>query len=301
VNDIAQKIPVPAWASFFSSEQYGIFLAMVEADLRSRCVAVEMGEDCARVEKDGGKVHHLGLQNLAQRCLHHPETGWANLIAEHFVSVLRAKDRDVDPSDFSRVAGLIKLKLYADEFPPSSLLRYTVAPGIEAVLTVDLPDAVVSVSSEVAAGWGKSREELFALGLSNALAEPCDVDSLDAGEGASIRFFSGDSFYVTTRALQLDAWISRQHPHGALLSIPSRHALLLYPIESMEVVHVVGRMIFYTRSLFRQGPGSISPELFWWRGGEVTLLPSREEDGKLVFSPTANFLDCIERLAQPPS
>ena len=42
MNDSLHVSQVPAWASFFTGVQYGVFLTLVEADLRQRGLAVTM-------------------------------------------------------------------------------------------------------------------------------------------------------------------------------------------------------------------------------------------------------------------
>ncbi|RYE93960.1 MAG: hypothetical protein EOO75_03200, partial [Myxococcales bacterium] len=76
MDDSLHVSPVPAWASFFTSEQYGVFVTLVEADLRQRGLVVSPGDGVVNARQPDGRVHCFGLQNLAQLCQHRPVAEW---------------------------------------------------------------------------------------------------------------------------------------------------------------------------------------------------------------------------------
>jgi hypothetical protein len=306
MDDSMIHAPIPSWAPFFTGEQSAIFLALVEAEIQQHAAEVEVGDGVIFATLTGGEQHSLGLKNLAQRCHQHPEAEWVAVITEHVASVLAAQTdaEQLDERQFSEVEPLLKLKLYADDLPPDAkLVREPVAEGIAAVLTLDLPHTVRSVSADKAESWGKATEELLAIGLANALAEPFAHTVAEGGEGVPIHLIEGNSFFVATRALRLEDWVPLDHPNGALVVIPHRHAVLFHVIEGMTVLGAVNALMVCARGMFREGPGSISPEIYWWRAGQLTLLPSAEDasTGALTFSPPPDFVHCLDRLAQSPS
>lgn len=205
-----------------------------------------------------------------------------------------------EPLSFDELRPLLKVRLYHDEFPEGAeLVSRPVAPGVVAVLTLDLPTTIETVSPHQLEAWGQTADALLDRGIASALADDdLEQSSLDDGEGTTIQMLSGESFYVATQLLGLDEWLPPGLPGGALVAIPQRHRLLFYPIEDTGVVKAVTTMLRSTRELYRRGPGSLSPDLFWWRDGRLTLLPShQDEDGSLVFSPPGAFLDVVDRLA----
>jgi len=292
----------PSWASFFTAEQFAIFQILVEAALAPRGFSGDVFEGTVQARSDAGHCCRLGLQNLAQRCLRHGEVEWGRVIDEHFANVLAGLGRERDKNEpFAALKHQLKVRLYADDFPDSvRLIHRFVAPGVTAVLTRDLPDAVVTVSPETAEAWGLSELELMSLGMTNALAEPFEQGQFEVG-GASVQILAGDSFFVATQALNLGARVPTGHPHGALVAIPNRHTVLFHVIEGPEMCHAVRGLLICAREQFREGPGSISRDLFWWRDDSFTLLPSSEKEGTLEFSPPAEFSGCVERLAQARS
>jgi hypothetical protein len=61
--------------------------------------------------------------------------------------------------------------------------------------------------------------------------------------------------------------------NGALIGIPTRHLLVVLPIHNVRGIKAVGGMHAANRRIFDEGPGSISPDLFWWRRGKFTPFP----------------------------
>jgi hypothetical protein len=53
------------------------------------------------------------------------------------------------------------------------------------------------------------------------------------------------------------------------------------------------------KCMHRDGPGSISPNIYWWREGELTLLPTRLSDDSAFFEPPEEFIDGLNRLHKP--
>jgi len=67
----------------------------------------------------------------------------------------------------------------------------------------------------------------------------------------------------------------------------------------MGVVESIQRLIVTAASMFEQGPGSISPSLYWWRNGTVTLLPSHIDGRNIQFVPPDEFVQALETLPTP--
>ena len=58
-------------------------------------------------------------------------------------------------------------------------------------------------------------------------------------------------------------------------------------------------MVVMASNLCAEGPGSISPNLFWWRDGQIRTLPTRETDEHYEFVPPDDFVnDVLEKLAE---
>jgi hypothetical protein len=114
----------------------------------------------------------------------------------------------------------------------------------------------------------------------------------------AIRLLSGDSFFVATWVLMLEEHLAPVPEHGALVVVPNRHAVLFQPIVDVSIVNAVGLLLGVAEAQCRQGPGSISPNLYWWQKGHLTLLPSRREGGQFQFMPPSEFAAVLNSLAK---
>ena len=87
-----------------------------------------------------------------------------------------------------------------------------------------------------------------------------------------------ESFFTATHALWAEELVGPPSPHGALVTVPNRHTLLVHPILDLRVMSATNHMLELTRRMYAEGPGSISDGLFWLRDGTLTRLPHRVEE-----------------------
>ena len=130
---------------------------------------------------------------------------------------------------------------------------------------------------------GQDADELFEIALGQ-VRENCIPDKSDQEltPDVTIRLLSDESFFVASHALLLD-----DHPEcigafGSLIGVPHRHVLLAYPIEDLHVVQAINLLIPIILGMERDGPGSISPRLYWYRDGDYQDLPYRIEERNLI-------------------
>ncbi len=77
--------------------------------------------------------------------------------------------------------------------------------------------------------------------------------------------------------------------HGAIVSVPHRHALLFHVIRDGKVVDAVNWLVPLAAAMYREGPGSISPALYWWHAGALSLLPTRFDGRQIDVAPPPEF------------
>lgn len=85
---------------------------------------------------------------------------------------------------------------------------------------------------------------------------------------------------------------------GALIGIPNRHAVLIYPIENHEVVKDINTLITITKGMYDEGPGSISSNLYWYNGDKLITLKIDVSNKTLKFSSSENFLNMLNTLKE---
>ena len=61
--------------------------------------------------------------------------------------------------------------------------------------------------------------------------------------------------------------------------------MLVHPLGDEDVRTAIAGMIPITRQLFKTGPGSVSPHLYWWRDGKLQWIPT-------FFDGTMSGVEC---------
>jgi hypothetical protein len=297
--------PGPDWAQPMSQDEAAAFLEAVARELKRRGLRHELGDGSVRVER-GGEWSDFGLSNLAQFCHHVGRAGWQEAIATHFENLFTAEAEEARfqelVHDFGEIRPLLKVRLYPSEAFASveqgGPARWELAPGLTAVFVYDLPTTVRTASVDDVARWGKSRDELLPVALENVRADPVESQPMAAGTSAPIACFA-DHFFAASHAFLLGEHLPPEANGSAVFAVPHRHALLYAPMVDMGVVESINRLILTALALFQDGPGSISSSLYWWRGGEVSLLPSHVEGSTAHFIPPPEFVQALEAL--PPT
>ena len=302
-----QPEPGPDWARPMSRPDAVAFLEAVGEEIERRGLPFAVGEGMIRVERNG-RSSDFGLTNLAQVCHQAGRSEWTATIARHFDNLFAAEDASAateeQGTDLEAVRTMLKVRL----FPGSSLggmdaqppVSWEFAPGIVAAFVYDLPTTVASVNVAHINAWGRSRDDLLSIALENVRADIVEAQAIgDAGPSAAVACVA-DHFFAASHAFLLDERLPANAQHGAVFAVPHRHALLYAPIADLGIVQSINRLIPTAVSLFQQGPGSISPALYWWRrGGPVTVLPSQLDGKNVQFAPPDDFVQVLNALPAP--
>lgn len=298
--------PGPDWASPMSRQDADAFVEAVAADLDRRGLAHTIGDGTVSIER-GGPWSEYGLTNLVQLCHQVGRRQWGAAIGSHFDNLFAAADADAEIRELARsfdgVRSMFKVRLYPganlggmDPAPPAS---WALAPGLTAAFVYDLPTTVSTANAEQVAAWGIGHEELLATALANLRADPVEATTItEAGQSAVVACVA-DHFFAASHALLLGERLPPEATAGAVFVVPHRHALLYAPMADMSVVQSINQLIPIGVSMFNQGPGSISPGLYWWRNGSVTLLPAQFDGGKVQFAPPDEFVASLNALPAP--
>ena len=292
--------PVPEWADFFDPKQYQEFHARLSEELTSRELSYEFDQDKSSIRIVAGEFegHTLGFFNLAQTCLQHPRRQWRSVIHRHIEGILTAR-AGVDSAtesydrDFEQARDNLKVRLYpADMHGMEKTLSWPVTEGIQAVLVYDLPESVVGVLRENTTAWNMTDDELFEIGLANVKAESEITPlKLPGEDGASVfGIFDDNSLFAATRALFLQDYLPPDLELGAIVAIPNRHAVLFHPIVDSKALGALGSIIPAAIGMYQQGPGSVSPHVYWWQNGAFQRQPTEATEDGIHFNPTEEFI-----------
>ena len=77
--------------------------------------------------------------------------------------------------------------------------------------------------------------------------------------------------------------------------------VLIHPLHDASANRAVGTMALEARHHHELGPASLSPDLFWWRPGEVEHVPTSFDGVTVHVTPSEALLDVLAHLAPEPS
>lgn len=292
-------IPTPEWAHFFAPGGYAAFETALRKDLDSRNLPFELiaDEGVVMLTGEGIESGQFGLGNLAQLCNQSPRRFWAKLIADHFDMVLqtaKSAESSLDrfENDFEAAREVLKVRLYPSDMPNRDFMVFREpADGLIAALVYDLPQSVASVHKDHAEKWGKSEDELFALGLENVKAEGLIQPSIvEVPGGATVTALTGGSFFTASHLLFLSDYLKPENELGAVACVPHRHTVMFHPIQDEMAVSAMNALIPAAFGMFQEGPGSISPYLYWYHDGKLQRQPTEITDTSIEFEPTEEFI-----------
>jgi hypothetical protein len=296
----------PRWARFMTEDEWDGFLDAVEAELHRRRFHYRIDDGYVWAPWGGDDDEALSLLNLAQLCHAGGPDQFPQVIAGHFDALVAGrKDRvlaDQLGVDLDAARPHLKLRLYPRETfrdQGGQFILRDVADDLCAVLCFDLPSNVVTVNAESLDRWSCTPDDVWYQALANLRrTEHAAVEDVDVG-GAVLKAMTGDSFFVASNLLLLGDFLPEPTPWGALAAVPNRHTLVFHPITDLSALRAIDAMVVMASSMCADGPGSISPNLFWWRDDALRTLPTRETADHYEFVPPDDFVnDVLEELAE---
>ncbi|MCW2902398.1 MAG: hypothetical protein JWO67_4663 [Streptosporangiaceae bacterium] len=269
-------------------------------------VAENLGYACRRVPGDvmlleGANRLHVSMRNLRQLARLVPRDDWPALVADHVSTIVTAIEEPLDLSDFELAQHLLRTRIYPAEADNGILAARPFAPGLIEAVVVDTPTTVRTVTIEERAGWPVSGDALFMLGRSNVRADGrLQAEEHELG-AARVTVLQGWTFYAATHLAWLEEYLCIG-PYGALVVAPNRSLIVAYPIQPGAcrdaVVTAATELQAQAHQAYEEGPGSLSPHLFWRRAGTFTLLETRYDGDSLILPP--GFLSVLPTLAAEP-
>jgi hypothetical protein len=297
---------VPEWANFFDKKEYNCFIDIVEEYFKQKNFTISINDGVVIVENDDFGLNNLGLVNLAQICKQEKRNVWKEIITDHFNRMIEANKFETDfnkkINDFDQIKQYIGVRLYHKDYIETVGKENTIykelADEIVELLVFDLPHTVTSIKPENISAWNKQLDDLFDLGFKNIKSNyPLEISQQDMKE-YKIWFVQSDNVFASNILLDKDELIKYIGQHGALIGVPHRHAVIIYPIENLEVVKAINSLITIIKGMNNEGPGSISNKLYWYNDDKMTDLPYKIEDNKLQFFPPDNFVQTLNGLKE---
>ncbi|MES2775997.1 MAG: hypothetical protein V4722_17605 [Bacteroidota bacterium] len=297
-------LPVPEWASFFTQEEFSRFIDIVNRYFEKKQIEIVHDDGVIRFKNESAEFENLGLSNLCQICNQTKKYRWKSLIYGHFNGMKKAEafneEFNKNSHDFSFSKPYLGVRIYSTEhsfiLDDTLTIGQHVVDGIFAMLVFDFPNSVVNVRPEDTIQWNKNYEELFEIGLQNIRNGYKYKVFKQKFVNFNVWIANADHFFTANIIFDLSKKQQLLGAKGALVGIPHRHTVVIYPIESLEVLEVIKYLIIFIRKLYSEGPGSISENLFWYFENEVTNLPYEADGSDLNFSPPDTFIDALNSL-----
>lgn len=294
----------PNWSPFDTIEEHEKFESLVSEYFNSKSINHQIVDGIVKVlNKDFG-LNELGLSNIAQYCKNEGPSKYKEHIAGHFETLIRGyefnKTFDLIKTDYDKVRKYIGVRLYNQSYIEQIGIDKTVGKSlggnIYAMLIYDLPDTVTSVPPRETEYWQISIEEIWNNALENSLANyPPNILNREL-QGISFKTVEEDHFFSPNIVFNISKFPDLIGEKGSLISIPTRHIVIIYPIKDLNVVNALNTQIQVTHGVSSKGPGTLSNSIFWYYNGELKEQPSKIEDGKLVFTPTEDFVNMLNQI-----
>jgi hypothetical protein len=248
---------------------------------------------------DPSDKQKLSTWNIAQICAQTPDTEWNTIISDHFSNLFKAEAETVEynnkKENFENVKSLLRLQLYPENYLEQvpfqdEIISRTDIQGTLSVLVIDLPSSVQSVKKSDSTVWDLSEQELFSIALENTLtAGSINHSSVDAG-GFYLQALEGENILSAVQVFNLEKFNDCYGEHGSIVSIPTRHFILCYPINDLSVVKAIQTIAISTSGMNKSGPGSLSPYLYWYKDGVFKKQLYSLENNTFNFAPTEEFI-----------
>jgi len=290
---------VPQWAAFFNQErfdQFGEILAKALEEFNKPFV-LNLTEGSLRViGAEQGSVY--GIVNLAQICKQVPIQDWPAVMSDFLGNLTKVHLQEDIPHDIETARPQLRIRMFVVEnLDRSQMVTWPLTEDFVTCLTVDLPDKVLTVTQSIARTYGLSKDELYDVAMRNVVtATEFERHDIPVSDEAKVISFSGSSFFVASLSLALDHLLGPAPELGRLVAVPNRHNVMCAEIENAHSLDALGLLVQAARGMFVEGPGSISPYVYWVnRGGWHRLEVEITDEGLGVSGPDS----FVERVLIP--
>lgn len=303
----SNKPEVPEWASFFTPEEYDAFIKSIQSYFSEKGVTYEFGNNgTLQTGPNDFGFKTLGLMNAAQTCKQNELSHYHEIVSSYFDAISKTfafeKEFQKIITDYEKVEQYICIKIYPYEYFAPIGVEFTISQNIVddlfALLMFDLPDTVVNIKPEQAAHWNKTNEELFEKAKENSRNNYQFHLSKEKLGNTDIWFIGGGHNFVPNILFELAHYPQLVGSKGALIGIPHRECAIFYMIDSLEVTSAINSLIPTIYGMDREGPGSISNKLLWYRDGKFENQPYKIVDNTIEFYPTENFLEMLNSMEE---
>jgi hypothetical protein len=289
----------PAWAHPLSADLIRTLVATVHQVAHDLGASEVSGPDelgYVTVVVPVGQMR-LPLESIVRLVTSAPADQWGAVIRRYFQELTNFRP--------PRSVAEPRLALRIHILPPDAMrerpdvVSRAMAAGLTAGLVLEPPVGPRAVTAGDLGSWGLSEDEAWRAAEANTRREPVRVSSLSGPDGAELRLLSADHPYVAPQALWLDQHWSCDPVRGAVVGLPACDTVLVHAIHDFHVVAAMNEISGCSQRLYEEEPGSITPEIYWWRPGGLVHIPLTLVGGHPTVTPPAEFVPLLRTLLTP--
>jgi len=171
----------------------------------------------------------------------------------------------------ARARLLVQLRAADAPYAPNVLSREDL-PDTRTILILTPEGGEVAgrdVTVEDATAWQRAPDRLFERAIANLERRfpPKVHQTPELRRGVRVTLFYGDHPYAAGYALSIASRSRCLGKRGALVAVPSQHAMLCYPVESSRAYHGYLALVNLAVDIEEGGDNPIVPHVYWYHGG----------------------------------
>ena len=153
------------------------------------------------------------------------------------------------------------------------------------MFNLDFPNRVAYFTDEHVATFGY--DALREAGLRNLSAVQVGEHRTLEHNGGSIEVLAGESVFTASLLLALEQVLDRYglkaDPElGVFVGVPNRHQLDFHVAADKRVIASLTTLAAFTSAGYRDAPGVLSPNVYWWRPSGLRRISTLSPDGPRI-------------------
>jgi hypothetical protein len=193
----------------------------------------------------------------------------------------------------------LRVALVAYELTDEPSVHVRVAPGLSIVVHyADVEELEpLSVPIEHARTWNRGPRDLAKLAAKRTREVSEIRTHILEHEGFEISLAFGNSSF-TAGLLPYANLLLREGgaPHGMLVSAPNAGTVAYHRIVDEKWTEAAVALVAQVRDLYEGSAARISPQLWWWRKGNLIELPYASVMDQIVIEPVDEFVSYVKKL-----
>lgn len=214
----------------------------------------------------------ITLAHLRETVGNAPRDAWPELIYDDVMRTFALletghTDDALDLTDFEAVKPALRTRVYPRTLATGDLLAWEYTPELAEVLTVQMAHTLLTVTTERAAGWPVTEDDLLDLGRAGVRKLGPLTPSTHRADGRDLLELRGESPFAPVHAAWLGDYLGDPKPgdRTVYVAVPAPDRLIVHTAE--PGTEPPGVLTDLAIRMYRDAPSRLSPDVFTWRDG----------------------------------